>query len=67
MYRDACAKKGIKVTSKGFGNTSQTQRTGARSAKVELLRRDAANVPELPKIEHPSMHPREKPITNYLE
>lgn len=50
MYREACAKKGIKVTTKKLGDSSQggMQRAGgARSAKVELFRRDQDNVPEL--------------------
>lgn len=41
MYRDACAAKGIKVTSKKLGEgTSGAPRMGARSAKVELFKRD---------------------------
>lgn len=39
LYREACAKKGIKVTTKKL-DEGQGQRAGARSAKVELFRRD---------------------------
>jgi hypothetical protein len=34
---------------------------------VELFNRELPTNPELPPIQYPSMHPREKPITNYLE
>jgi hypothetical protein len=66
LYREACAKKGIKVTAKNLDSGNQ-RAGGARSAKVELWRRDQDNapIPEPPK--YPSMHPREKPVSNYLE
>lgn len=34
---------------------------------MELFNRETTNIQELPPIEHPSMHPREKPLKNYLE
>ena len=66
LYREACAKKGIKVSQKTMGDSGH-DRSGARSAKVELWNRETTNIQELPPIEHPSMHPREKPLKNYLE
>jgi hypothetical protein len=67
MYRDACAAKGIKVASKKLGESTGVQARGTRSAKVELFKRDEGTHQQLPPIKFPSMHPREKPITNYLE
>lgn len=67
MYRDACAKKGIKVASKKLGESTGVQPRGTRSAKVELFRRDEGAHQQLPPITFPSMHPHEKPINNYLE
>ncbi len=64
MFRDALAKKGIKVNSKRLDEGAA--RT-TKSAKVELFKRDSGNNPTLPPILYPSLHPSEKPVTNYLE
>jgi hypothetical protein len=43
------------------------RRTNTQSAKVELFNRKNQQDVDLPPIKYPSMHPKEKPTTNYLE
>jgi hypothetical protein len=64
MYREALAQKGVKISSDAMPGA---RRVNAQSAKVELFNRKNGHDVDLPPIKYPSMHPKEKPTTNYLE
>ena len=58
MFRDACAKKGIKISKESLQGASAK---AVNSGKVELFNREKDPLAKLPEIKNPSMHPKEKP------
>ena len=66
IYKEALAQKGVKVSSDALA-VPGVRRMNTQSAKVELFNRKTAHDVDLPPIKYPSMHPKEKPNTNYLE
>ena len=67
IYKEALSQKGIKVNKNDGSNLTEIKRTTTQSAKVELFNRQNGNEIDLPPIKYPSLHPKEKPTSNYLE
>ena len=65
LYKQACEKNGIPINKEKLLD-GRTERV-TKSAKVELANREKDHNVVLPPIDHPSMHPAEKPRGTQLE
>ena len=65
LYKQACEKNGIPVNKEKLLDGRAERVT--KSAKVEIANREKDHNVVLPPIDHPSMHPAEKPRGTQLE
>lgn len=60
--------KGIKISKEALAgkSTGGGKKIGPQR-EVEIINREKIPHDKLPEIKHPSLHPHEKPTTNYLD
>jgi hypothetical protein len=65
MFREACNAKGIKINKESLNGGASKKPPGA-ATKTEIINR-SVQPHVLPELKYPSMHPKEKPLDNYLD
>lgn len=65
LYKEACEKHGVPINKEKLAENKQKR--VMKSAKVEIANREKDHNVVFPPIDHPSMHPGEKPKGTHLE